>query len=69
MSIGKAHRTGLSNLLWANAKGAPNHPASLGNAHPTGKKIRETLTINILLFLKVRDKGVREKEREKRGKV
>jgi len=33
------------------------------------KKIRETLTINILLFLKVRDKGVREKEREKRGKV
>jgi hypothetical protein len=33
----KAHRTGLSNLLWANAKGAPNHPASLGNAHPTKK--------------------------------
>jgi hypothetical protein len=32
------------------------------------KKIRETLTIK-LLFLKVRDKGVREKEREKRGKV
>jgi hypothetical protein len=41
----KAHRTGLSNLLWANAKGAPNHPASLSKAHPTRKKIRETLTI------------------------
>jgi hypothetical protein len=43
MKIGEAHRTQSSSLYSANTIGAPMHPAPIGVAVRTEKKIRETL--------------------------
>ena len=42
MKIGEAHRTRSSSLYSANTIGAPMHPAPIGVAVRTGKKICET---------------------------